>query len=127
MDEMEEKLGAILNNPQMMQQIMAMAQGFQDTSQKPPPRKPEHQKDPCRPEPQKEPCLPEIDMGMVQNLSRLARQSTIDKREQTLLRALAAYLSKERIGKLEKAMKAAKLAKIASGALNQGGQPFLGR
>ena len=28
MDEMEEKLGAVLNNPQMMQQIMSMAQAL---------------------------------------------------------------------------------------------------
>ena len=28
MDEMEEKLGSILNNPQMMQQIMSMAQSM---------------------------------------------------------------------------------------------------
>ena len=30
MDDMEEKLGSILNNPQMMQQIMSMAQSMGD-------------------------------------------------------------------------------------------------
>ncbi len=114
MDNMEEKLGAILNNPQMMQQIMSMAQGFQNA-------------DPQKQEPCKDPGFPDIDMGMVQRLSKLAGQSRIDKREQSLLRALDAYLSKERIRKLEKAMKAAKLAKIATSALGTGGQFPIGR
>ncbi len=118
MDDMEEKLGAILNNPQMMQQIMTMAQGFQDGQKK---------NLPPKPEPQRESCGPEIDLATIQKISRLARQSNIDKREQALLRALGAYLSKERIGKLEKAMKAAKLAKIASTALGPGGITLTGR
>ncbi len=118
MDSMEEKLGSILNNPQMMQQIMAMAQGLQEPGQKPPPSKPE---------PPRDAPMPEIDMNMVQNISRLARQSNIDKRDQALLRALGAYLSKDRVSKLEKAMRAAKLAKIASTALNTGGPSFSGR
>ncbi len=101
MDEMQEKLGAILNDPQMMQKIQAMAQSFQSPKQ-------EKSESPAPP------MLPDIDLGMVQRLSSLASQSRIDKREQALLRALGAYLSKERIGKLEKAMKAAKLAKLAS-------------
>ncbi len=118
MDDMEEKLGAILNNPQMMQQIMSLAQGFQQekSPQKGPP--------PCKPEPKQDFSLPEIDLGMVQKLSRLAKQSNIDKREQALLRALGAYLSRERLSKLEKAMKAAKLAKLATSAIGAGGNPF---
>ncbi len=35
MDAMEEKLGAILNNPQMMQQIMSMAQSLGAPSEPP--------------------------------------------------------------------------------------------
>ncbi len=117
MDEMEEKLGTILNNPQMMQQIMAMAQGFQDKGPKKSPQS-------TKPEPQKEQGFPEIDLQMVQRLSNLASQSHIDKREQALLRALGAYLSKQRLQKLEKAMKAARLAKVASSALGAGSNSF---
>lgn len=115
MDEMEDKIGSILNNPQMMQQIMAMAQalGSQPTKNDAPAR----QESP----PQKQDSPPEIDLAMVQRISGLARQSSIDKREQALLRALGAYLSKDRIGKLEKAMRAAKIAKIASSALGARG------
>ncbi len=122
MDDMEEKLGAILNNPQMMQQIMSMAQSFGGSAQNnsAPPKKQES--------PTREAFAPDIDLGMVQKISGLARQSRIDKREQALLRALGAYLSNERLQKLERAMKAAKIAKIASSALGQGGlSSLLGR
>ncbi len=116
MDEMQEKLGAILNDPQMMQKIQAMAQSFQTGPSGPPPGKADGPG----------PMLPDIDLGMVQRLSSLASQSRIDKREQALLGALGAYLSKERIGKLEKAMKAAKLAKLAS-SLGPLGTSLIGR
>ncbi len=118
MDNMEEKLGSILNNPQMMQQIMTLAQGLQEQPKNPPPPKPDLPR---------ESQMPDIDMKMLQNISRIARQSNIDKRDQALLRALGAYLSKERIGKLERAMRAAKLAKIASTALAPGGINLSGR
>ena len=109
MDDLEEKLGNILNNPQMMQNIMAMAQsmGGQEGS---------------IPESSPHP-LPDIDLATIQKISRLAQKSSIDQREQALLRALGAYLSKERLYKLEKAMRAAKIAKIASSALGQRGIP----
>ncbi len=114
MDDMEEKLGAVLNNPQMMQQIMAMAQslgGGQSQQEAPPPQNP----------------FPDIDLGMVQKLSGLARQSGIDSREQALLHALQAYLTADRISRLEKAMRAAKMAKFATGFLGQQGFLSLGR
>lgn len=110
MDDLEEKLGAILNNPQMMQNIMSMAQSMGSQN----PGKPESP-------PRQENSFPEIDMATLQKISGLAQKSSIDQREQALLRALGAYLSKERINKLEKAMRAAKIAKIASSALSQRG------
>ena len=114
MDEMEDKIGAILNNPQMMQQIMSMAQSF--SAQTP------------QGEPPPSPAMPQMDLGMLQKISGLAQQSSIDKREQALLHALGGYLHGDRIAKLEKAMRAAKLAKFASSALGNGGlQSLLGR
>ena len=65
--------------------------------------------------------LPEIDIAAVQRITGLAKQTGVDKREQALLRALGGYLSKDRIGRLEKAMRAAKMAKIATSALNMRG------
>ena len=106
MDDMEEKLGAVLNNPQLMQQIMAMAQSL--GSEKPP-------------EPPKADPMPNIDLHMMQKLTGLAKQSGIDKREQALLKALEAYLTADRVRRLERAMRAAKMAKLATGFLSQQG------
>ncbi len=114
MDDMEEKLGAILGNPQMMQQIMSMAQALGQS-----------QNEPQKQEPPKSPSL---DMAMLQKLMGIAKQSGIDKNQQNLLHALGPYLCRERITKLEKAMRAAKIAGIASSALGSGGlQQLLGR
>lgn len=108
MSEMEDKLNAVLNNPQMMQQIMSMAKSMGSTAQ------------PKEPSPQSHEPLPEIDLGMLQKLSGIAGQSSIDKNQQSLLKALGPYLSRERIAKLEKAMRAAKMARLASGLIGSG-------
>ena len=119
MDEMEEKLGSILNNPQMMQQIMSMAQSLNQSqttqSATQPPPKQDNNSFPAQ----------DIDLSMVQKLSGLAGQSHIDKNQQTLLSALTPYLSRDRITKLEKAMRAAKIAGMATVFLSQGGATLL--
>ena len=111
MDDLEQKLGAVLNNPQLMQQIMSMAQAM--GSQAPPPVEENR-----APEPQ--PALPAIDPGMLTKLAGLSRQSSIDRDQQALLKALNPYLNKDRISRLERAMRAAKMAKLASSFLGSG-------
>ena len=65
---------------------------------------------------------------MLQKVAGLAQQSNIDRNQQALLKALSHYLSKDRISKLEKAMRAAKIAALASSALGSSGSLFqLGR
>ncbi len=115
MGEMEEKLGAILNNPQMMQQIMSMAQAMGSAQQQPSPKPPEPSPGP--------PGMP-IDPNMLKALSGIAQGSKVDQNQQTLLRALGPYLSQNRVNKLEKAMRAAKMAGFASSFLNSGGLQF---
>lgn len=110
MDDLEQKLNSVLNDPQMMQKLMTVAQSI--GAQAPPPQESA---------PPKAEGIPEIDLGMLQKLSGLAQNSSIDKDQQTLLRALRPYLSRERITKLEKAMRAAKMAKMASGFLSTHG------
>ena len=99
-------MNAILGNPEMMQKIMAMAQSLGQSQPKetasPPPENPL-------------PSLPDFDPALLKKLSGLAGGSNIDKDQRTLLSALRPYLSRERIAKLEKAMRAAKLATVASG------------
>ena len=126
MEEMEQKLGAILNNPQMMQQIMAMAQSLGQSA--PASTNPEPQSPPQLPQAQPQQSagnlLPDIDLGTIQKLSNFARNSGIDKEQQALLHALRPYLSRDRVNKLEKAMRAAKMAKFASAFLGTGGHQF---
>lgn len=109
MDDMESKLSAILSNPEMMQQIQALAGSLNQPN---PPPKHEPQK-------QSAPALPELDLTTVQKLSGLAKQSAIDKNQQALLQALRPYLSSQRIAKLEKAMRAARVASLATSFLNK--------
>ncbi len=113
MDDMEAKMGAILGNPEMMNKIMAMAQSLNSDSSPTP--------EPPKEESHSGTQMPNIDIATIQKLSGLAGQSRIDKNQQTLLRALGPYLNKDRIAKLEKAMRAAKMATIASTFLGNAG------
>lgn len=113
MDTMEDKISAILSNPQLMQQIMGMAQTL---SQNTPPDGSQENSTPS---------LPNIDPVMLQRLAALSRQGGITQEQQTLLQALTPYLAADRIAKLEKAMRAAKMAKFASSFLNSGGLQLL--
>ena len=108
MDDLQDKLGAILSNPQMMQQIMSMAQALGQSQNEPPRQESQPQ--------------PGIDVAAFQKITGLVGKSGIDKNQQNLLRALGPYLCRERISKLEKAMRAAKIAGMASAFLGSGGQ-----
>ncbi len=104
MDNLESGLQSILGNPQMMEQIMSIAQNFQS--------------EPAPPPPQAE-GMPELDIATIQKITSLIGKTGIDSQQKALLQALRPYLSGHRIQKLEKAMRAAKLAGIAT--------TFLGR
>ena len=69
-------------------------------------------------------AFPNIDLSMVQKLSGLAGQSNIDANQRTLLKALTPYLKRDRISKLERAMRAAKMANMASAFLSRSALPF---
>ena len=107
MSSLEETLSQVLGNPQMMQQIMTLAQslGQQDQSASSP------SQSPLSPSPPP-PVFP--DGATVQKLVGLAGMTGVDKDQQALLRALGPYISRERRGKLERAMRAAKMAAAAS-------------
>lgn len=113
MDGMEEKLGSILGNPELMQKIMSMAQSLN------PDPPPEPQQAP--PESPDLPSMPNIDLSMIQSLSGLMGKANIDRQQQALLTALRPYLNSSRIRKLENAMRAAKMAGFAAVALRQQG------
>jgi len=117
MDNMQNGINSILENPEMMQKIMAMAQSLGASQpaqqpQEPPPSTP----------------FPDIDISMVQKLSQMAGKANIDSNQKSLLSALSPYLKGDRIGRLERAMRAAKLASLATSFLGGPGGLFqLGR
>ena len=106
MEGMEDKLGAILGNPQMMQQIMSMAQALGAS--------------PPQEQPKPQPQAPGMDPAMLQNMMRIVQGSGIDSNQRALLKALDPYLTPDRLSRLERAMRAAKLANLASGLLGGG-------
>lgn len=116
MSELEEKLGAVLNNPQLMQQIMGLAQSIGSSQT-------------TRDMPQKqvpEPTVPAgLDPKLLQSLAGFGKQAGVDPNQTALLTALSPYLSQERVGKLERAMRAARMAGAASMFLNSGGLQLL--
>lgn len=109
MDDFEGKLNSILSDPQMMSQIMSLAQklGQNEPTSPPPPPPPENDG-------------PSMDVEAIARLAGAAGKMGVDNDQRALLRALGPYISSERIGKLEKAMRAAKLASFATTMLSSG-------
>ena len=106
MDDMTSQMNAILNDPEMMQKIMSLAKSMEGFSQ-------EAETTSAQ---QEIPCggFPDIDLSTMQKLAGFAGKSSIDSDQRSLLKALIPYLSKDRIQRLERAMRAAKLAGMAS-------------
>lgn len=115
MSQMEERLNALLSNPQLMQQIASMAQAMGEQSQEEPPE-------------QKEPAAafsPSFDPKVLQTMAQVMGQAGVDSNQKALLHALSPFLSSYRVQKLERAMHAARLAGAASAFLNAGGLQML--
>lgn len=110
MDQLEDKLSALMRNPHLMQQISAMAQSLQEQP---------------RIDDRAAPQSPAIDPAMLSRLAGLTNQNSISQDQQALLRALQPYLPQDRVQKLEKAMRAEKMARLASGLLGEGGLSLL--
>ena len=122
MSELDEKLNSILSNPAMMQQIMALAQTLNQSDsqqQKPNPAPPPQQ-------PVESPLNePSLNPNLLSKVATLMQRGSIDKNQESLLRALSPYLSKQKLQKLERAMHAAKMAGVASEMVNiRGPSPF---
>ena len=121
MSELEEKLGSLLSDPKMMQQLMGIARMLSGQNESTPPQQ-------TQAAPQKqEDSSTAPDPGLLQAISGIARQSGIDANQQSLLRALQPYLSRDRLSRLERAMGAARMAGAASVFLNSGGLQMLTR
>ena len=111
MSELEQRLNAMLSNPQLMQQIASMAQAMGGETKTQPSEQKEQPPAPG----------PSFDPKLIQAMG----QPGIDSNQKQLLQALSPYLSTYRVQKLERAMHAARLAGAASAFLNAGGLQML--
>ncbi len=120
MAQWEEKLGAILNDPQAMSKIMAIAQsldGGKEGSQEAPVSEPE-------PAPAEAPA-PEAPAGleldprlMAAGMQALAAWRGPDDSRTALLQSLRPFVKPERRVKLDKAVRVTKLSRVIRAALD---------
>lgn len=114
MAEWEEKLGAILNDPQAMAQIMSIAQslggGPGNGGETPPPTQSDTAQvtEPPAPEPETPSLDPRL---MAMGMRVLGAYQGQDNQRAALLQALRPYVKPERYAKVDKAVQIAKLAK----------------
>ena len=109
MDGLEKMLQNVLSDPQMMQQIMGLAQSFGG----PPPGNASEKTE----QGPQQPPMSELDLSMLQKLSGLLGRTGIDTQQKALLNALTPFMSSDRVQKLQRAMQAAKIAELASSLL----------
>lgn len=117
MNDLEEKLGAILSNQDAMSQIMALAKslGGGGAAESPPP-----------PAPALEPAAPAapsgggIDPRLLSMAAKLAGaySEAGDDRRVALLTALRPFVKEERHAKLDKAIQIARLTRVVRTALD---------
>ena len=109
MNELEDKINRILADPTQMEKLAGLAQSLMGGggagalpsggAQAPPP----------------------FDPGMLQKLSRAMNGSGGESSGQALLRAMEPWLSEKRRGKVDRALRLARLAKLAQVFLGEAG------
>lgn len=115
MAEWEEKLGAILNNPQAMSQIMSIAQslggkGGEEPTQEAVPENVQAEPD--------QGGLDGLDPRLMEmGLRAMAAYQDGDDRRGALLRALRPFVKPQRYAKVDKAIQIARLSKVVRAAL----------
>lgn len=133
MAQFEEKLSAILNNPQAMSQIMSIAQsldGSKGQSEVQPPSETQPQSPeaeaPAQAAPaETAPAGPDLDPRlMAAGMQALAAWQGPEDSRTALLQALRPFLKPERHGKLDKALRITRLSKVVRAGLDglKGGQ-----
>lgn len=131
MSEWEEKLNAVLGNPEMMGQIMSLAQSLGGSSPAPPPPA---EAAPAPPAPSSPPDLSALlgglsggglDPRLMAAVGRVLTESNGGEDQRTaLLAALRPFVREQRYAKLDKAIQIARLShmiRIALDVLKGGG------
>lgn len=128
MAEWEEKLGAILNDPQAMSRIMSLAQSLNGGEQSPealPPAETAPDAPPAAevlPESDGEPLSAlagELDPRLMEvGMRALAAYRDPDNHQAALLQALRPFVKPQRYAKVDKAVRIARLSKVIRAALD---------
>ena len=106
MEDLSQMLQGVLSDPDMMSQIMGLAQSL-------------GKEEPKAPEPQPREASPLPDLSGLQSLTGLLSKAGIDSHQKALLTALTPYVSHQRVEKLRRAMEAARIAQLASSMLGR--------
>lgn len=136
MAQFEEKLNAILNDPQTMGRILAIAQSLDGSkAQSPAEEAPAEESRPAQSSTEEAPAeaaqpeaaAPGLDLDprlMAAGLQALAAWQGPEDSRAALLQSLRPFLKAERHGKLDKALRVIKLSKVVRAALDglKGGQ-----
>lgn len=105
MSEWEDRINSILGDPAQMAEIERLAQSLMGGGDG---------------EAASEPLSGGPEASMLAKLKNLMGAEAVPGREQALLEAMKPYLSDRRRGKLDRAMKLARMAKLAGLALGEG-------
>lgn len=106
MDELEEKINSVLSDTQQMEKITKLAQSIMAGSSR------SGESDTVN--------EAGLDMNMLRSISKLmSSDGDKEKKERTLLEAMGPYLSEKRRGKMEKALRIARFARIARIAIEE--------
>ena len=120
MAELDEKLAAMMADPNIMAQVAAMAKSLGIAPPGPGETPPEGPPKPPPKGPEKPP-VPPPSPDVLQRLAAMAGQSALDENRRRLLHALRPYVRPERLARLENAMRTAQLAGAATAMLEGGG------
>lgn len=109
MDNMEQMLSSVMNDPETMSKIMAFAQTLGSNAPTEPPQQPAPQQN----------MFGDIDINMIKKLSSVAGGANIDPNQRALLTALRPYIGHHRLSRLERAMQAARMANMLPGLMGR--------
>ena len=108
---LEQAIGALLHDPEQMQTIVSFARSLGLSPPEAPPKQ-------AAPMPRQEPPPSPPPASSNEALGALLQKAgTLDKRQENLLNALKPFLKPERREKIDRAMQAARLSRLAGAAL----------
>lgn len=121
MDGIEDKLGQILSNPQAMQQIMSLAQALGGGQQPEANQEPQPQSVPAAALQMAQPNFAggANNDALLKMLFDFSKNTHEDDAQLALFRALKPFVRPERAAKIDRALQAARISRMAGAALER--------